>query len=235
LGWFPTAPVLFFGQRTNDRPAGPYQPSIPVDYSIRSDFAAAWDAAVSAVHDFGATLPVASPARYLPAARTTTVPPADLMPFIGRTVGLVPSLALNDPATDPLALGHVGATPLEVVAKQLDATAPKASQVQSQQWKLYTCNATSCQESPPTAGIYVKLTPILNAAGWYQGTPVAPQTLAKPGSWARWTNTTGLIANVTTLGDELSLLYADAEIAASALRERVAYVWNGTDFVAPGP
>ena len=38
-GFTPTAPVLFDVQRANDRPSGPTQASVPVQFAIRSDFA----------------------------------------------------------------------------------------------------------------------------------------------------------------------------------------------------
>jgi hypothetical protein len=50
---------------------------------------------------------------------------------------------------------------------------------------------------------------------------------------ARLTNAAGLIAGLTTLGDELHLLYGNAEIVASAFATRLSRVWDGTTFVAP--
>lgn len=76
----------------------------------------------------------------------------------------------------------------------------------------------------------LSLTTILNAAGWYQKTPTAPQKLAPPGTWSRWFNITGLVPNVSRFGDELNAHHSRGEIAASVLRDALVYVWDGTTF-----
>src|SRR5690606_34717294 len=43
----PTSPILFFAEVPNHRPAGPAQPSIPVEIRVRSDFVAALSGGVS--------------------------------------------------------------------------------------------------------------------------------------------------------------------------------------------
>lgn len=231
-GWFPTGPVLFFAARTNDRPAGAGQAAIPVQYSVRSDFAPALDAAVQDIHDRGCQLPQLSPVRTLPPADASSQPPTDLLRFLGRILDLVPSAALNDPDQDPLALARPTAGgALGVVARQLDTTAPNAGSVPQGDWTAWQCTATTCQETQSATRVYLPLAPILNGAGWYQPVPGVPTSLSTPGNWARWTNTTGLVAWLTLFGDELRLLYSDAQIAASSLRERLLWVWNGADFV----
>jgi hypothetical protein len=49
----------------------------------------------------------------------------------------------------------------------------------------------------------------------------------------RFLNLTGLVAGETTLGAELSLLYAAAAIARSALAPFSGWIWNGSAFAAP--
>lgn len=234
LGLFPAGAVLFYATRPNDRPAGPQQETIPVEFSVRSDFATAFDAAIQAIHDRGCQLPILSPVRSLPSASGAVPPSSDLLRYLGRTLNLVPSAALIDPDADPLALARPEAGgELQVVARQLDTSAPNASDVPTESWVAFQCDDASCQETTADR-TYLPLASILNAAGWYQPVPTAPESLSKPGIWARWTNVTALVAGVTVYGDELGLLHTQAEIAASSLRERVLWVWNGTEFAPPG-
>jgi len=234
-GFGPTLPSLFFRAIPNDRPAGPAQAATPVSLQVRSDFADAFTAAVKDLHRGGARLPVLSTMRLPPRASHGIVAPDDLLPFLGRSLELVPSAALIDPKTDPLAVGQEnGAGPQMVVARQLDAAAPDAGMVAEGPWSLWSCDATQCSQTDVT-GKYVPLAPVLEAAGWYQLSALQPPaSLRQPGGWNRWTNTSGLVAGVSTVGDELRLLYGPGEISASSLRERLDWVWDGVTFVAPG-
>ncbi len=233
-GFTPTAPLLYDVQRTNDRPPGGFQATIPVQFSMRNDFALAFDAALKTIHDAGCTLPIFSVSRSLPAAGLGVTPPADLLPFLGRTLDLMPTVALNDPDADPLALAQKsGTTILEVVARQLDATAANAASVVAQSWDAFKCDANACALATASR-TYLSLTPILNAAGWYQKTPlIAPAKLSQPGAWNHWTNITGLIPNVSTFGDEILQRVTPAELAASSLRDTVTWIWDGKSFNAP--
>jgi hypothetical protein len=233
-GWFPTSPVLFFAQRPNDRPPGPGQPAIPVSLEIRDDFSQAFDIALKTIHDQGCTLPVLSPVRVLPPAGVD-IATVELLEPLGRTLDLVPSAALVSPGTtDPLALASQGTNPTEVVSLQLNPNAPNAGALSPAAWDEWVCTPTACaQTSTSTLRTYLQLTPILNAAGWYQPPPPAPVSLAAPGSWARWTNVTGLVAGHTSFGDELRLLWPADQIAASCVRTRIHWVWDGTQFAAP--
>src|SRR5215208_886986 len=126
LGWEPVLPGLFFATRANDRPAGASQAAIPVTFTVRNDFAAPLDAALKTLHDSGGVLPLLTPVRALPAASGNT-PPGDVLPFLGRTLQIVPAAALNDPAVDPIAVGRLGAAVVsQVVSRQVDAAAPNA-------------------------------------------------------------------------------------------------------------
>ena len=205
---------------------------IPVQFSVRNDFAAAFDAALKAIHDAGCALPILSTLRTLPAAGAGVTPPADLLPFLGRALDLMPTAALNDPDADPLAVAHLGAAALEVVARQLDNTAPNAASVTARAWSAFKCDANACTESAASRK-YLQLTPILNAAGWYQKPPLAPTKLSQPGTWNQWTNITGLIPNVSTFGGEILQRFTASELAASSLRDAVTWVWDGQAFGAP--
>ncbi|MGZ5552060.1 MAG: hypothetical protein ACXWHF_00320 [Chthoniobacterales bacterium] len=233
-GFAPTGAPLFSVQRANDRPAGPFQPSIPVQFSIRNDFAAALDAALKTIHDAGCVLPILSSPISLPPISGNGSLPADLLPFLGRTLDLMPTAALNDPETDPLALAHPDGDPtLQVVARQIDPTAPNAAAVPSKTWVAFKCDANACTTSS-AARTYLPLAPILNAAGWYQTLPLTPPTkLSAPGNWNHWVNITGLIANVTTFGDEMSQRVSPTELAASSLRNAMKWVWDGQVFKEP--
>lgn len=233
-GFAPTGPTLFSVQRANDRPAGPFQPTIPVQFSIRNDFAAAFDAALKTIHDSGCFLPILSNVTSLPPFVPGGSSPADLLPFLGRTLDLMPTCALNDPDADPLALAHLGGDPtLQVVARQIDSAAPNAASVQAQTWGAFKCDANACGDSSASR-VYLPLTPILNATGWYQTSPITPPTkLSSPGNWNHWINITGLVPNVSIFGDEISQRVSPAELAGSSLRDALKWVWDGQVFKAP--
>jgi hypothetical protein len=231
-GWLPTAPPLEFVRVANDRPAGPRQAAITVSYTVRSDFAPALAAAVQAIHDRGCTLPVQPRPLLLPDA--TASPSADdMLAAVGRTLDLVPSAALYDPDADPLAVGRRNGTsdPDEVCARQVDTSAPHAGDVTAESWDSWQCTSASCARVTGTRTL-LPLTPILNGAGWYQTALVAPSSLAAGGTWSHWTNVTGLVAGSSRFGDELKLLYTPDEIAASSLRDRLHWTWDGSALVA---
>jgi hypothetical protein len=233
-GLLPTQPVIFFATRQNDRPAVAQQPTIPVQFTMRSDFIAAFDGALKEIRDRGCALPILSPVRSLSqfnsAASSTE---KDFLKAIGRTLELMPTTALIDPDADALALARLAAGgDQQVVARQLDASAPKAGEVTAESWIAWKCDNSSCSETTADR-TYLPLNPMLNAAGWHQSaTPDDPTSLREPGNWFRWTNVTGLVPGVTRFGDELRLLYTEAEIVASPLREELDKVWDGTTFNA---
>ncbi|MGE5337770.1 MAG: hypothetical protein ACM3PU_08070 [Gemmatimonadota bacterium] len=232
-GFVPTGPMLYDAMRANDRPAGAAQATIPVQFRVRNDFAPAFDAALKTIHDAGCMLPILSTAPVLPPATSGAAPPADLLPFLGRTLDLMPTSALADPDADALAVARLdGTVTLLVASRQLDATAPQAGTLVTQKWVAWKCDANACAESTADRK-YLPLAPILNAAGWYQPALVAPAKLASPGNWSRWTNITGLVAGVSKFGDEISQRFARPEIAASVLREALDWVWDGQTFKVP--
>ena len=233
LGWDAALPQIYLATRANDRPEGTAQPATPVQFLIRSDFAPSLDTALTAIHERGCTLPILSAARPLPLAGPGAQAPTDLLPYLGRLLELVPGAALNDPTTDPLAVGEPGGGgPLQVVSRQLDSSAPNAGDVASATWDLWSCTASTCTQASVT-DFYLAVTPVLNAAGWHQPALAAPTTLTDSGGWNRWTNVTGLVAGVTQFGDELTLLYSAGAIAQSSVREQLDWVWDGSTFVAP--
>lgn len=234
-GLHPVRGVLFDVPRSNDRPPGDAQASIPVQVLVRNDFAAAFDAALATIHDAGCLLPLLgfAPAGLPPLTPGSSGPPDDPLLHLGRVMRLMPTTALRDPDADPLALATAdGESTLQVVARQIDAGAPDAASVATASWGAWSCDATSCSESTDDRK-YLALTPILNAAGWYQEEPGPPVSLADAGGWWRWTNTTGLVPGETRYGDELLQRFSPQQIAASSLRNALDHVWNGETFAAP--
>jgi len=231
-GLLPTQPVLFFATRQNDRPEVAQRPSIPLQFRMRSDFVSAFDAALTEVHERGCTLPILSSVEPLAQVAVADSPTnIDFLKAIGRTLELMPTTALVDPDADALALARLAAGgDQQVVARQLDDTAAKASEVATESWIAWQCDAVSCTETTADRA-YLALSTILNEAGWYQfAVPDVPSSLKEPGNWFRWMNITGLVPGVTRFGDELRLLYSQAEIVASPLREYLDAVWDGNTF-----
>jgi hypothetical protein len=228
-GWVQTQPPLTFTSFANDRPAGSAQAAIPLTAAVRSDFEAALLAALKVLHDQGCALPLLTPARGLPAAVDGSPPPNDALPFLGRSLNVVPAAALADPDADPIALARQGGDPYQLVARVI---APGTVAVAAASWDALKCDTASCTTVPaPAAGRqYITLAPVLAAAGFYAYAPLPQPASAHDHAWSRLTNVTGLVEGTTRLGDELSLLYATGEVAVSAFATRLNWVWDGTSF-----
>jgi hypothetical protein len=227
LDWPDIGLELWFVKRANDRPTGLAQPTIPVDFTMRSDFADAFASALDAVHSYGCVLPL-MPTSPLP---PLTSIPSNLLAYVGRELRIAPLAALNDPASDPLAVGNPsGGGGNHLYARPVGpATVPIAST----DWELWTCLGAQCTKQPyagATALALVDLEPILAGAGWYHPSAiVAPTSLSAPGDWNRWSNVTGLEVGIR-YGDELRRLFRSEQIAASSVRDRPDWSWNGTQF-----
>jgi hypothetical protein len=232
LGWVQTTPLLAWTSIANDRPDGAAQATIPLSVFLRSDFVAPLQSALTTLHNQGAQLPLLSMQRQLPQAIAGATPPDDTLPYLARTIAIVPSSALNDPDTDAIALARLGTDPYQIVARVLS---PGSVAVTPAAWDAVKCTATTCTNSPaPGAGrSYVPIAPVLAAVGFYPQSPLPQPSKATDTGWSQFRNTTGLVTGSTLLGDELSLLYNAAEIASSVFAGRLYFVWNGTTFVAP--
>jgi hypothetical protein len=232
LGWFPSQPPLAMLSLTNDRPDGPAQPTIPLTFSVRSDFAPALQAAIAELHTQGAMLPLYAPFAGLPpASATTTVP--DPLEYLGRVLRIMPTTALHDADTDPMALARAAATTdaFAVMARSVGSGGGPAP-VAAQDWDVIECTETACAPVAVSASL-VSVGPVLAAAGFYAASPLPEPATITSADWARFTNITGLIAGLTTLGSELGLLYRTAEVQSSAFADKLAWIWNGTQFVSP--
>ncbi len=226
-----------FVEMSNDRPAGPAQPSIPPTLAVRGDFHAPLLSALGTLHASGCQLPLRAPRPSLPASQLGASPTGvDLdavLAALGRAIEVFPGTVLVDPAVDPLAIARPetpATEPIRLVARELDGgtLVPEAS------WVTRRASASNAVDDPPAPRRYLEVAPVLQAAGWLHPTPVqAPGSLKERGTLVRFLNLTGLVAGETTLGGELSLLYHPAAIARSALATAAAFVWNGQTFAPP--
>lgn len=233
LGWLDAGPVLKFMSIPNDRPEGPAQPTIPTMVTIRSDMVDTLLNVRKQLHDLGCTLPLLTPVRALPPAMPGYMPPDDLLPFLGRTMQIVPAAVLGDPGTDPIALARLSTDPpgtFQLVTREVDG----GTLVPEQTWAALKCDNTTCTLQPGGPARFQPIMPLLNMAGWYNPQPpVAPSDRIHQGNQIQFVNITGLVAGVTRLVDELTLLYPQAQIMTSALSNQLSWIWDGQKFTAP--
>jgi hypothetical protein len=231
-GVFTATPPLLLSARSNRADDAALDAAVPRSYRVRSDFAASFDAAMQSIEDRGGDVQWLDLPLQLPAFQPGATLPADVMPFLGRAMTIVPGSALRDPATDRIALGSLVATdPPVLIARVTDPSAPQAGTITAQAWTVWTCNATACAQAAATDA-WFEVAPLLGAAGWAATAPQQPPTSnAAAGNVFRFVNTTGLVAGTTTLRDELALLWPAEQINASALRDIATRVWNGSEFV----
>lgn len=226
LGWQAAAPPLTMVSVANDRPDGPWQAAIPLTFAVRSDFAPAVEAARTTLHAQDVMLPLLATVKPLPPPIAGVDPPEDALPYIGRTLMVVPAAALRDADADPIVLGRLNGTtdPFEILARSSSGAA--------QNYDAVECTDTA-SSTVTTNSALVPVAPVLALAGFYPASPLPVPANLTDIAWATLTNVTGLIAGVSTLGDELSLLYSQADVLGSAFNARVHWIWNGSTFQAP--
>jgi len=231
IGWFAPTPPLSIAPVANDRPDGPFQPAIPLQFWVRSDFAPALGGALAALHDRGCMVPFVSSMGVLPAASVGGSAPSDDLPALGRALSLVPAVALRDESADPILLARPAgsADAFRVMARVIS---PGSIAVSPANWDVLRCDSTTCSTVTVTNASYVELEPWLAGAGFYRASPPPEPTSLASVSWAHFTNVSGLVAGVTKLGDELALLYTSADLAASGFATRLHWVWDGATFAA---
>lgn len=225
LGWISGAVPLSFITLTNDIPAGQW-PAIPLAATVRSDFASFLQTQLANLHNLGCLLPMQAQPIYLPPSAPGAVPPADPLPFLGRALDLFAGAALNDPTTDALVVAQSGSG-IQVMASTANTAAVPPAAFTAFKWDTGTSTMTT---TSITASL-VAVAPLLQAAGFFPASTAAPTALT-PAPWAHFTNITGLIAGVTKLGDELSLLYNWSAIMNSVFANSLTWVWNGTQFAS---
>jgi hypothetical protein len=216
----------------NDRPPVAAQASFPLTILVRSDFVSGVQSALKTLHNYGATLPLTSPsAIMLPPGGTGATIPQPILFYLGRTLMVAPSAALNNPAADPIAiLAPTGTMTDYFLASQVLNAATFATP--SADLEAVRCTPSAGTLVQLNQVEFVPLGPVLAAAGYYSPAPFPTPANSTQTSWAWFTNTTGLVTGVTMLGDELSLVYRQDQIASSAFAAMLTWTWNGTAFVA---
>lgn len=232
LGWPTPRPSLRMVPLANDRPEGSGQSAIPLWFVVRSDFLPALQQGRNRLHEQGCVLPLSASGRRLPPASSFGPAAADLLPYLGRCLEVVPAAALNDPAADLLALVRPAGTTeaFRIAARVL---APGSVPVPAADWDALKCDSSSCSVVQITGGQFVPVAPILASAGFYPPTPLPEPVNILSTEWTRLTNVTGLVKGKTKLGDELELLYQAAEIGASVFATMLNWLWDGSTFVNP--
>ncbi len=236
LGWVSNVQPLSMVAVTNDRPPVAAQSSFPLTVLIRSDFVGPFQAALKTLHSYGATLPLTSPSVILlPAGGTgAVVPPAPaILYFLGRAISIAPSAALAVPGADPIALvSAASAGPFQLASNVLNpptAPVPAPSQASGDVFTV-VCSPTSQTVFQLSTSPYILIAPTLAAAGYYPLFPMPVPANSTIHTWAWLTNTTGLVAGTTELGDELSMLYPQSQIASSVFASMLSWTWNGSIF-----
>lgn len=229
LGFLPAQPLSMVSL-ANDRPAGAAQASLPLSLLVRSDFASAFLGAMKTLHAQGATLPCSGPSTLaLPAGGPGSTVPPDLLLYLGRVLTLASSTALVAPTTDPLVLARsAGSTGAFGIAANVLAAGSVA--VTPANYDALQITASTVATTSLTGASLVMVAPLLANAGFYPAFPFPAPTTPTETAWTRLTNITGLVAGVTSYGDELALLYPPSVIAASSLAQVLGYLWNGTSF-----
>jgi hypothetical protein len=238
LGWISDTQPLSMVAITNDRPAVAAQASFPLTVLVRSDFVGPMQAALKTLHSYGATLPMTSPSAItLPPGGTGAPVPAapNILFYAGRAIEIAPSSALALPGVDPIALVSASAVgPFQIAANVLNtatANLPASSQASADLYAV-ACTSTSQTVIQMPESPYILVGPTLANAGYYPAFPVPIPANSTATAWSWLTNTTGLVAGVTRLGDELSLLYRQDQIASSVFASMLNWTWNGTAFAA---
>jgi|WetSurMetagenome_2_1015567.scaffolds.fasta_scaffold200799_2 hypothetical protein len=233
LGWTSNLPPLAMTPVPNDRPDGSSQSSIPLSFVVRSDFVLGMQSSLKTLHDQGCALPLMATDRRLPlACAAPSAPAADVLPYIGRILEVVPATGLSDPISDILAMVRpAGTTERYRIASRVLAagTVP----VPTADWDALKCDTSSCSSITITGGQFVPIAPALALAGFYPKSPLPEPTTNLSTEWTRLTNSTGLVIAKTKLGDELYQLYGQAEVAASQFASMLNWVWDGSTFVKP--
>jgi hypothetical protein len=217
---------------TNDRPPVAAQPSFPLTVLVRSDFVGPVQKALKQLHSFGATLPLVGPSVIvLPPGGTGATPPTNILLYLGRSLMIAPAAALANPVTDPVALIRPsGATTNFVVASNV--LSPGTVPVTPADFQAVQCTPATQSVVTLDQASFVPIAPILGAAGFYSPSPVPVPPNNTVLTWTQLTNTTGLVAGSTELGDELSLLYRQDQIVNSVFASMLGWTWNGTAFAS---
>jgi hypothetical protein len=223
---------LSFASVPNDRPAGQAAPTAPAIVLVRSDLVASVQAVLGAVHKVGAALPL-----WTPAAPSALLSSTDPMEVCGRVLRVLPTATLSDPATDSVVLGRDSATAANgysLFARPDPANAAAQALPQLHIFAVGLPIAGPPNEVDLGAVRLLPLDSVLSAAGWL-ATPAPTMPASRSDiSWARLVNVSGLLPGVTQLGEELRLVWDTSALDDTPFAAKLDWVWDGSDFVAPG-
>jgi len=203
---------------------------------MRGDFALAWQQAVVPRQvALGAALPLWAQPAQLPAADALAAP-ADPLPALGRVVFVAPEAALEDPDRDPVVIGRADPDPAATVRVMLrvSTSAAASAGIAPLNFHALAWDTTAATAVVRAIGAVplVPMADVVALAGFsVVAVPLVPSRRNDLG-WARLVNRSGLLSGMTTLGDELKLVWTAREIARSAFAKRLAERWNGSAFVA---
>ena len=203
---------------------------------MRADFALAWQqSVVPRLLALGAALPLWAQPAQLPTADGLAAP-ADPLPALGRVVFVAPEVALGDPDSDPVVVGRADADPAETVRVMLRVSASAAASAGIVPLNFHALAWDTTADMAVVRAIgAVPLVPMADVVALAGFTVVAAPPVPSRRNdlgWARLVNRSGLLSGLTTLGDELRLVWTAREIARSAFAKRLAERWNGSAFAA---
>lgn len=222
-------PPLPLTQVSNDRPAGPLQPSLPLTVSVRRDFADPLVTALTSVRSRGGVVPFLAGPVSLPLSGLAAPVRPDPLPYLGRTLTLAWPLAVTNPVTDPLLLARPSGSSAGFEPASRVSTGGTPADVDT-----LLCTASSCSTVALSAVELVYLPPVLAQAGFHPTSSAPQPTSNADHAWATYANTAGLVIGQTRLGDELALVHDWDTIHASVYAQVLDWVWNGVTFgVAP--
>lgn len=228
--WDDAPPPLGLSPVGNDRSAIPNGAGMALAVPMRADIATAWrDAVLPRLAGLGATLPLWAPPVRLPAPDPAAARANPLL-ALGRVVWIAPEAALGDPDNDRILLGRKDTEPADTLAPVLRVgggagIAPEAFNALA--WDE-TAQVAVQRAIGPVATVSVAS--VVALAGFETPAAGVPPLTRNDLGWARLTNRAGLLSGVTTLGEELALVWSPREIARSAFATRLQEVWSGTAF-----
>jgi hypothetical protein len=233
LSWDDSPPQLGFRPVTNNLGAVPAG-GLPISVPMRADLAVAWtEQVLPALRALGAVLPLWAPPMHLPDP-ILGGGPVDPLASLGRVVWVAPAAALRNPDTDVVTIGRADTDVADIVRVmvRVDPALPGSAGVVPLLWNAIVWDelANIAIVRAIGAAPLVPIEPLVALAGFTtQANPSVPRSRNEL-SWGRLTNTTGLLAGVTTLGDELRLVWSRRAISRSVFANRLDEKWNGSTF-----
>lgn len=236
-GWDMPAPQLALVPVANDRPSGAAGATVTASVFVRTDLAEGLRSALNSVHAAGGMLPLWSPAPVLPPASPGVVgaAPPDPLLYLGRALWVAPFAALTNPASDPVVVGRTATDPGTGyrLALRVSSSTPQAPPADWTALQWDQGSSTMVDVHLGTAEL-LPLDLMLAPAGY-----APPSSIGRPQSrtdyaWARLVNAAGLVPGITSLRDELSLVYSAAAIVGGVFATIADWIWDGTAFAPAG-